>query len=232
MESLIELIAANKGLSGVPEAPAQVNKPLRASAPIQLSTPESNGNGEISGTPPESSIALQEENFDPISLGLLDEAHAYRIIDNFKEFFVPSFPFVIVESNGPTVRQDRPFLFHAILAIASTESPSLQRELEDVLRRRLARVIEHGQKSLDIVQGLLVYLAWYHTFFTPMSQQLAVLIHLALGLVQELGLSSNKRDRPVRNPHPAIPRTCMTTPDMDAFAAKRAYLGTYYMVIM
>lgn len=76
------------------------------------------------------------------------------------------FPFVVLPSNATPwqLSAARPCLFLAILTIASIGEPALQRDLEARFREYIAsHVIVEGEKSLDLLQGLLVYLGWYDT---------------------------------------------------------------------
>jgi hypothetical protein len=59
------------------------------------------------------------------------------------------------------LRQNKPFLFLAILAAASYENMPLQRSLGAEVKKAVsARMILNGEVSFDMLQGLLVYLAW------------------------------------------------------------------------
>lgn len=106
-------------------------------------------------------------NFDPfndvISKGLIPFEHAERSLQLFKSK-ASQFPFVLAPPNTSldTLRRDRPFLLLAILAFAESANEKLQLQLELELRETLSKkVIVHGEKSLDILQGVLLYLAWY-----------------------------------------------------------------------
>lgn len=59
------------------------------------------------------------------------------------------------------LKKQKPFLFDAIMLVAAKQRVASQREAGDKL---LAYLSEHlllrGEKSLDLLQGLLVYLAW------------------------------------------------------------------------
>ena len=60
-----------------------------------------------------------------------------------------------------TIRRERPFLLLAILAFATQAKPKLQEQIELEVRESLSkRVVVNMEKSLDVLQGLLVYLAW------------------------------------------------------------------------
>jgi hypothetical protein len=73
------------------------------------------------------------------------------------------FPFVVVppEATVPSLARHSPFQLLAILTAASNSDPLLRRQLDHEFRRILSsKVILGGQKSLDYLQGLLVYIAW------------------------------------------------------------------------
>lgn len=73
------------------------------------------------------------------------------------------FPFVVLqpEATVPFLARHSPFLLLAILAASATSDPMLRRQLDHEFKRILsAKVIVGGQKSLDFLQGLIVYIAW------------------------------------------------------------------------
>ena len=131
--------------------------------------------------------------------------------------FTPSFPFVIVPATTDfdIFRRRNRLLFHAIMAVMTFSTPVLQRRLSDDFMDQISsRVILKCHKSVEILQGLLVYSAWYHFFYRPESQHIANLLQLAIAMIQDLGLTKqhNGQDRSERSA-----------------AEKRALLGTYYM---
>lgn len=81
------------------------------------------------------------------------------------------FPFVIVPrgTTSRDLRNDKPFLFAVIMMAASCQKLFSQTRAGNRLMEYLSvRMLQNGDKSLDLLQGLLVYLAWF------------VLCHLAL----------------------------------------------------
>ncbi|KAJ6145692.1 hypothetical protein N7470_009587 [Penicillium chermesinum] len=100
---------------------------------------------------------------DVIDQGLLGLQTAADYLQAFKSDLVTNFPFVVVppQTSAPQLRIEKPFLFLAILASASYKNLSLQRSLGAELRKVVAlRMIMGGESSFDLLQGLLVYLAW------------------------------------------------------------------------
>ncbi|RSL42404.1 hypothetical protein CEP54_015495 [Fusarium duplospermum] len=69
---------------------------------------------------------------------------------------------------------------------------SLQRQLgEEVRIQAHRRVLLESESSLELLQGLLVYLAWYQYHFLPETQQIVQLVQLCVALVHNLGLDQN-----------------------------------------
>ena len=111
---------------------------------------------------------------DRLSPGVLTFDRADMHVKKYASMF-PFYPFVAIHSHmrAEEVSRERPFLFLAILTATSSTEKYLQRALDEEFRSTLSRmVIIEGKKSLDILQGLLVYLAWYLTsFFSSKSFQ-------------------------------------------------------------
>ena len=94
----------------------------------------------------------------------LDEEKQGQLFDLFRFRLSPRFPFVIVpESMKPEdMRQQRPHTYLAILAIASSKDFVLQRKLSELLNLVVTANLAAGKlASLDMLQGLLLHLAWY-----------------------------------------------------------------------
>lgn len=169
VESLIGLISSQHvGASSATTTTDQSNDTAERTAPqlqTQVVTPEST---DPADTPQDSGRYWLEpppfQAYDPVEAGVIDEQHAYRVVEDFKTSFTMSFPFVPVETDAATLRQERPFLFHAIVTVGVYDAPQIQCFLAAELRRQLARVIEYSRKSLEVLQGLLVYGAWYGPF--------------------------------------------------------------------
>ena len=93
-------------------------------------------------------------------------------------------PFVII-ADTTTVEallQHHPLILSAILVITTAYEVPEQNAFDVVFREMLARaVIVEGKKSLDYLQGLLIYLAWHHTSFRHKTAQVFQLLHLAIG---------------------------------------------------
>ncbi|KAJ5159732.1 uncharacterized protein N7482_006736, partial [Penicillium canariense] len=152
------------------------------------------------------------------------------------------FPFVRVP-NGLEVAllsEDRPFLYLAAVTIASSRFQHLQAALSERFKEILSRsLIVAEEKDLDLLQGLILHLAWYdvslcssiaiearltnrmfHFHFNPRSPQTYRYLQIAISMVVDLGIEELIID--------------MTDGDNelgDTYSreACRAYLGCYYI---
>ncbi|KAJ5815095.1 C6 transcription factor [Penicillium riverlandense] len=118
----------------------------------------------------------------------LDEASWY--LDRFMNHMLPCFPFICI-SPGTTaqqLRRDRPFLTEAIIAVAT---PSTQEKMAraDRLKCHLTRsVVLENQSSIDMLLGMLTYIAWSTDPFLQRGSNLSRMIMLAMSLVYDLQL--------------------------------------------
>jgi hypothetical protein len=90
----------------------------------------------------------------------------------------PSFPFISVPQNITVQKMsvERPFLLLAILTVASMSDFGLHCMLNERFRMVLsAKVVIQGEKSLDYLQGLVVYLAWYVKHINCISFYLTII---------------------------------------------------------
>lgn len=99
---------------------------------------------------------------DVISKGILNFPEAEESLRLFRTKAV-NFPFVLVPPHMSldSMRREKPFLLLTILTWGAQETCKLQRTLELEIREQLSRkVIINGEKSLDLLQGILIYLCW------------------------------------------------------------------------
>lgn len=81
----------------------------------------------------------------------------------FRTAMVPQFPFVVIppEATSKSLRRDRPVLWKAILTAASCHNPPRQEAMgRDLMEEFTKRLLLGAEKSLDLLQALLVHLAW------------------------------------------------------------------------
>lgn len=103
---------------------------------------------------------------DPVERGLVDEGLAEELCNRFCTELLPHYPIVLPPCNSSwrTLQQDRPSLFRAVLATASSSiRPDLWTTLfRDAERHVLEQAMIMGRKSLDLIQAALVLATWSH----------------------------------------------------------------------
>ena len=110
----------------------------------------------------------------------------------FRDRMQEHFPFVIVpvEIDANEFRKQKPLLF-SIIVLAGVKSfrPDAPTYLADEIRRCFAnRIVRKGEKSLEIVQCLLVYVCFSPTISPEHDSNLYQLVHLACTTALDLGL--------------------------------------------
>ncbi|BCS25703.1 uncharacterized protein APUU_50414S [Aspergillus puulaauensis] len=171
---------------------------------------------------------------DIISRNFLDIETAERYLDIFKTRMTPHFPFIVIspDLSLQELRQEKPFLCFSILAAASFENMPLQRALGHEFKKVVAsRIIIGGEITFELLQGLLVFLAWSHYHSKP--HRYTQFLQLAISLIIDLRL-----DRP---PQTEMWKTALRFGPKDSVQNKtfdrpswgsneqRAVLGCYYL---
>ncbi|KAL5374714.1 hypothetical protein DPSP01_011732 [Paraphaeosphaeria sporulosa] len=242
VDTLIDLLA-NGQTAALPVSSSA--SPIPREIDLPLTTPpessaDPDGHSENAhpqyGTParsPENIPYVQTEPsciaYDPVEAGLLDDCMAESLLQEFRHSYTSAFPFVIVPPSidGKALRQSHPFLFHAILTVTAHRQVDLQLILAAKLKEQISlRVINHSHKSLELLQGVLLYTAWYHFYYDPIKQQLAVMLQLCVAMLQDLGFSKNPRNAKKKI---TMGDTGANLYSVRSLAEKRAFLGTYYL---
>ncbi|KAF2649678.1 hypothetical protein K491DRAFT_697917 [Lophiostoma macrostomum CBS 122681] len=136
-------------------------------------------------------------------------------------------PFVIIP-DGTTPRQlqaTRPFLMKVIRMVASVRHLRLVRGQSRAVMEHISNaILMRSERSLDLLQGILVFLGSYH-YHCMAHAQFNNLIRLAVSLVEDMYLSTcpksqQKSQLPLARAEGTVSRTN---------EEKRALLGVWYM---
>jgi hypothetical protein len=93
-----------------------------------------------------------------------DEAHL--MLDVFRNELTPHFPFVVVSPwvTFSDLRARKPFFLLAVLMISCRHDIPRQGAIAKAIREIISqRMLIKNEQSLDMLQGMLFYLAWYGT---------------------------------------------------------------------
>ncbi|GCB23052.1 transcriptional regulator WAR1 [Aspergillus awamori] len=148
-------------------------------------SPSLRGNSTANGSP----ASTVSQSKDAIDKGLLTVEAANMLLNEFRTTLMPHCPFVVVppQTSAESLRKDKPFLFLTILTATLYDNMPLQRMLEKEVKKKVSDcMIYDGPISFEVLQGLLVHIAWcqYHSRPRRFSQYL----HLAISIITDLQL--------------------------------------------
>ncbi|KIW49844.1 hypothetical protein, variant 1 [Exophiala xenobiotica] len=182
---------------------------------------------------PTSSVSVS----DVISDKVLSRTQAELLLAEYRLQFADSFPYVVLTDRTTLsdLRQDGPMLLLAILVTTSWKDRTLQEVLNQVFLKRLSsELIVRGKRDLDLLQGLLVYLNWFHLHVTPQTQQAYRLMAIASTVAIDFGITrrpgkGRHREMNVETVNEAPKGLVALGADYWSHEAKRACLGCYHL---
>ncbi|PQE09143.1 C6 transcription factor protein [Rutstroemia sp. NJR-2017a WRK4] len=138
-------------------------------------------------------------------------------------------PFVIIPA-GTTPRllhATRPFLMKVIRMVASVRHLRLVRGQSRAVMEHISNaILIRSERSLDLLQGILVFLGSYH-YHCMAHAQFNNLVRLAVSLAEDLGLSTCPKSQ--QRWRSQLPLVRAEEPVSRTNEEKRALLGVWYM---
>ncbi|KAF2016888.1 hypothetical protein BU24DRAFT_490161 [Aaosphaeria arxii CBS 175.79] len=190
-----------------------------------LPTPSTTGSRSDYQASPSSAIIIEQADHDDV--------RDNKILDHFCSNHLKQFPFIFIPtpSTAADIRRDRPFLWMNIEAICSG-SIEQQNERGLQIREKLGSMtIVHGERTLDMLQGLLAHMAWLHYFSKGQSPFLGMLSGMAQSLVRDLRLdeprSGGHRAGVFNSPGPSLYHLSPADPGCGTHEKRRALLACY-----
>ncbi|KAL2841696.1 hypothetical protein BJY01DRAFT_217227 [Aspergillus pseudoustus] len=187
------------------------------------------------GAPTPASSRDTKTGLDIIERGLVNYALALESFTRFVDQMADHIPLVVFPPGTQMdhIRRDRPILFHAIVAVSIGRfEPSAQSPLLQELYKTIAeRVIVKGEKSLDLVQALLVSCMFYtppENFEEIKFYQLA---QLAVSVGMDIGMNrkSSTKIKPFNLLREVVRNS--STADPDSSESRRTWLGCYFVSV-
>jgi len=206
----------SRSISSTPRA--RINVSTEPGPLLGASYPTPQTNDELSTILGASHRAALEGHHSVSSSPPLSPHMEQNLLDEYRTKMNGHFPFVVLPAavNAESIRQTRPLLFKVCVAVACHHNLIQQQKLsQDVLQYIYEHMLLMGEKSLDLLQGLLVLIAWYgfslcqsalgyvlkvmnnnntqsgryHCSSHLHKPQLMNLVHLAMALLVDLGLN-------------------------------------------
>ncbi|KXJ93821.1 hypothetical protein Micbo1qcDRAFT_231460 [Microdochium bolleyi] len=180
-------------LSGV-AAPATFSFADMSTKPRQRADTESSAAAAISST---GSGAGEPKTAKLQSMGSLaikpqfNLESATRLLDHFRSMLVHCPVFVLPENaDVRSMAREYPFVLLAILAVSSCTTSLQGYSLYDEEFRKVLglKFVAGGERSLELLQGLLVYCAWYPFHLRPKSKHGTQYLRMTVDIVRDLEL--------------------------------------------
>lgn len=114
-------------------------------------------------TDPSDAGPSRDFSSNPEASAIPSEQEGNAFIDIFRTRMVPLFPFIVIPDSmtAEQLRHEKPFLYLNISMVACQNSPR-QREISGIVKEYVAEhIVMRGEHSMDLLQGLLVHLAWF-----------------------------------------------------------------------
>jgi hypothetical protein len=172
---------------------------------------------------------------DIVDQGIITMDEAAMLFQRYTDCMALHLPAVVFPqgTTAADIRNTRPILFHAIMSVASSETPNTQRRLvKDLMQIFADKIIIEGEKSLELVQSLMISVVWYFPPEHFEELKFYQMIHLAAVMAIDIGLGRRKnnpksrlipytwRDHPFRK---------QPLPDPCSIEARRTWLSAYFL---
>ncbi|KAL2158360.1 hypothetical protein VTH06DRAFT_4408 [Thermothelomyces fergusii] len=148
---------------------------------------------------------------------------AGKLLDAFREHMLSYFHCVVI-GEGETVAsmaKERPFVLLAILAAASVRRTLQGHNLYDEEFRKVLglKFVAGGERTLELLQGLLIYHGWYPLHVRPKNKQSIQYLRMVVDIVNDLELDQD----------PGID-SMDVPPTAERLDQIRLYIASYYLV--
>ncbi|EFQ99780.1 hypothetical protein MGYG_02793 [Nannizzia gypsea CBS 118893] len=176
------------------------------------------------------------EYADAIDRGIIDQETAAKAFTHYVENMAPLLPAVVFPPNTKMgdVRRETPVLFLSILSVSiGFCAPSLEPTLTSEMHKIFAdRIVIRGEKSLELMQALVIAALWYMPPEHYEELKFYLLIHLAAIMGTDMGM--NRRTKP-QTQSLEIVKELMSRKavfiDPQSLDGRRAWMGCYVLAV-
>ncbi|KAJ5180899.1 hypothetical protein N7492_004109 [Penicillium capsulatum] len=218
---------------------SQHPRPERLSAEqVHRTVPSRQWRGPYAGKTEPAKPDARKHFADIIDRGIVDVQSAAAAFNRYVTDMADEMPFVVFPP-GTTmndVRREKPVLFLCIIAVSiGPFNKDIQMPLLTEFYQMVAdRVVVKGEKSLELVQALLVSAIWYIMPDNMEEMKFYQLIHMAIVVAMDMGL--NRRSMGDLKPLARIREIIAKKPQVSAKAldgpeARRTWVGCYFLGI-
>ncbi|KAI1082938.1 hypothetical protein F5B20DRAFT_490003 [Whalleya microplaca] len=189
----------------------------------------------VKDEPTPQQASAEREPADIIDRGVISMEEAAALFARYTDDMALHLPAVVFPAGttAEEIRKTKPILFLSIMSVASSETPRLQRlVVKEMMQTFAEKIIINGEKSLEMVQALLVSVIWYYPPEHFEELKFYQFVHLAAVMSIDIGLGRRKnnpksrlipytwRDHPFRK---------QPLPDPTTIEARRTWLAAYFL---
>ncbi|KAK4935066.1 hypothetical protein LTR10_023798 [Elasticomyces elasticus] len=169
INNLTSLLTSSKPADEVPTQPHSHAQQSLPTPPVSITHEpyqpcrHSRSYAKITTKPPPENSTSDDADKKGFFRTQLPSAIEERLFSDFRTYMNGYFPYVVIppEVSSASVRENKPFLFRTCIAVACHVDPPVQRQLGEELFRYIGeRMLLKGEKSLDLLQGILVLVSW------------------------------------------------------------------------
>lgn len=179
--------------------------------------------------------APTHEYMDIIDRGLTTAETAAEIFNHYVKNMAPHMPAVVFPegTTAAEIRKTKPILFLAILSAgAGSLYPDLQRTLtKEVMSIYAERIICNGDKTIELIQALIISCLWYWPPEHFEELKFYQLIHIAAVMAIDIGMNKKSKLQKTKaaglfrdNPWRRTP-----FPDAESVESRRTWLACYFL---
>ncbi|OLN97254.1 hypothetical protein CCHL11_07711 [Colletotrichum chlorophyti] len=189
-------------------------------------TDSGSGPHSVVSSPPSTGPSVSVSNFGLKPQFNLDSAE--KLLQTFR-VMLKHFPCVSLPPDATvmSLAKTKPFLLLAILSTASGSSGLQGHTLYDEEFRKILglKFVAGGERTLELLQGLLIYTAWYPFHLRPKSKQAFQYVRMAAEILHDLEL-----DHPPPQDRTGTGINPLSTLAPERMDGIRAYLSCYYLI--
>ncbi|CAH0024623.1 unnamed protein product [Clonostachys rhizophaga] len=125
--------------------------------------------------------------------------------------------------------REKPVLFRIIIAVTCQHDVELQSRLCSLCRTEIAhRIWDQSEVSLDLLQGILVFIAWRHIHI-HLGSTLSSLIHSAIALAVDLDIYHEPRQAAKARLGALVGSESIGNGELRTLEQRRAQLGLFWL---
>ncbi|KAF3063529.1 hypothetical protein GL218_02405 [Daldinia childiae] len=152
-----------------------------------LSMPTPSGAAAKCGSRPVSSLGIKPR---------FNLESAEKLLESFRAMLSSS-PCIALPDDADvrSLARDMPFVLLSLLAVTSCSTSLQGHSLYDEEYRKILalKFVAGGERSIELLQGIIIYCSWYPFHLRPKNRQLQQYLRMAIDIVHDLGLDKETR---------------------------------------